>query len=446
MMGCPAPGPGVTFPIGPSLHSCPAPCVPAWSRLLRTGLLLWCLGGLGACAVGPRNLAEERLRYNEVIKATTEQQMLLNIVRLRYADTPSSLAVSSVATQYELLNSIGIVPFYGLVGNEAGAVGRASVLPSLSSSITERPTVTLTPLDDQEFTRKLFTPMSLEGVLYLARTTWPIATVFRLWLENLNWVSNAETGSGPTALDPPDFARFLAGVEALQSLQDRGLVVFATTERPEAVGGTLPEARITARAMVEAAKEDMRYERGADGRWGLVRTQVRPILRIHPKALNSPEMAAFTHAFRLRSGLPDYEIHIGELNPFPDTYPTEGVKVLDLETRSLLQVLYFLSKGVEVPPEHAAAQLTRVTREADGRPFDWHRVTQGLFRVMSRPAGQAPPPSAHVAVRYLDRWFYIDKADHDSMSTFSLVLQLSRLELVGKTGPGPTLTLPLSGR
>jgi hypothetical protein len=33
-------------------------------------------------------------------------------------------------------------------------------------------------------------------------------------------------------------------------------------------------------------------------------------------------------------------------------YPAEGVKVLDLETRSLLQVLYFLAHGVEVPPEH----------------------------------------------------------------------------------------------
>ena len=415
-------------------------------RSWRVALLLLCLGGLAACAIGPRNLAEERLRYNEVIKSTTEQQMLLNIVRLRYADTPSSLAVSSVATQYELQNSIGLVPFYGLVGNEVGAVGRASVLPSVSGSLTERPTVTLTPLDDQEFTRKLFTPMSLDGVLYLARTTWPIATVFRLWLENLNWVSNAETASGPTALEPPDFARFLAGVEALQAMQDRGQVVFASEARQEAVGDTLPEARITARAMVEAAKEDLRYERRPDGRWGLMRTQLQPVLRIHPKALATAEMAAFTSAFRLKPGRPDYAIHIGELSPFPDTYPAQGVAVLDLETRSLLQVLYFLSKGVEVPAEHELAHLTRVTLDSDGQAFDWHRVTRGLFRVSSRPGDQSPPATAHVAVRYLDRWFYIDKADHDSMSTFSLVLQVSRLELVGKAGPGPTLTLPLSGR
>ena len=403
------------------------------------------LGVLGGCTIGPRNLADERLRYNEVVKSTTEQQMLLNIVRLRYADTPSSLAVSSVATQYELANSIGLVPFYGLVGNEASAVGRASVLPSLSSSITERPTVTLTPLDDQEFTRKLFTPMTLDGVLYLIRTTWPIATVFRLWLENLNWVSNAETGSGPTDVDPPDFARFLAGIDALQALQNRGWVVFTSEERFEAVGGSLPESRITARAMVDAAKEGMRYEPQADGRWALMRSKVQPLMRLHPDALGTPDMAAFTKAFRLEPGRVEYEIHIGELRPFPDKYPGAGVAVIDLETRSLLQVLYFLSKGVEVPADHLGARLTRETLDESGQPFDWRRVTRGLFRV-SNTAEDRPPATAHVAVRYLDRWFYVDKTDHDSMATFSLVLQLSRLELEARTTSGPTLTLPLSGR
>ena len=61
-------------------------------------------------------------------------------------------------------------------------------------------------------------------------------------------------------------------------------------------------------------------------------------------------------------------------------------------------------------------------------------------------ANSKPPPTAHVAIRYLDYWFYVDKTDHDSMSTFALMMELSRLELDGKSGPGPTLTLPLSGR
>jgi hypothetical protein len=48
-----------------------------------------------------------------------------------------------------------------------------------------------------------------------------------------------------------------------------------------------------------------------------------------------------------------------------------------------------------------------------------------------------------VAVHYKDHWFYVDESDQDSKSTFSLLVELSRLELTGKSGPGPQLTLPI---
>jgi hypothetical protein len=51
---------------------------------LRLALLLTLWGGVSGCALGPRVLESGRLRYNEAVKKTTEQQLLLNIVRLRY--------------------------------------------------------------------------------------------------------------------------------------------------------------------------------------------------------------------------------------------------------------------------------------------------------------------------------------------------------------------------
>ena len=70
---------------------------------IRSGLLILAAAlGLSGCAsVGPTALDDTRLQYNEIIKRTTEQQLLLNIVRLRYTDTPSSLAVSGIAAQFE---------------------------------------------------------------------------------------------------------------------------------------------------------------------------------------------------------------------------------------------------------------------------------------------------------------------------------------------------------
>ena len=92
-----------------------------------------------------------------------------------------------------------------------------------------------------------------------------------------------------------------------------------------------------------------------------------------------------------------------------------------------------------------AAGLVTVTREASGEPFDWRIITDGLFRVHVTKDTERPP-AAHVAVPYRGHWYYIDQTDQDTKATFSLLMELSRLELTGKTGVGPVLTLPVSGR
>src|SRR6266487_2821241 len=395
----------------------------------------------GCTTLGPDALDQTRLHYNEVIKRTTEEQLLLNIVRLRYTDTPSSLAVSAIAAQFERSYSLQLTPFF-VAGNDASFT---AVLPQILGLGADRPTVSLTPLDDQEFTRKLFTPLPLDGVIYLAKTTWPIATVFRLYLENLNWVPNAQTASGPTPKLAPTYQEFLRGVRALQALQDRGQLVFSVEERSEAQGSPLPAGSVTARDMVEAAKSGYEYrldERGTA--WTLFKKTPQPVLLLDPRAMESAEVREVTEVFRLKRGLTKFPITQEKLNPFPSTYPSEGVTSIDLETRSLLQALYYVSHGIEIPSEHAAAGLVTVTRDPSGQPFDWQRLTVDLFRVYS-VASDKRPPRAHVAILYKGYWFYIDQTDQDTKATFSLLVELARLELTGKTGVSPVLTLPLGG-
>ena len=397
----------------------------------------------GCAAIGPQALLGTRLQYNEVVKTTTEEQLLLNIVRLRYTDTPSSLAVSTIAAQFERAQGAGLTPFFTAAGGDNNR-SYSLILPQAQITSADRPTFSLTPLDDQEFTRKLFTPLPLEGLLYLTKTTWPISTVFRLYLENLNWVPNAQTASGPTPLEAPVYSEFKSGVEMLQRLQSRGLIVFGSEERSEALGSPLPASSITARDVIEAARNGYEYRRDETGAsWTLYKKSQQPVLHIAPAAADSHEMTLVRRVFRLKPGLAKYDITQETLNPFPSSYPPEGVANIDLETRSLLQALYFVSHGIEVPPEHHARGLVVVTRDKGGQVFDWREVTSGLFRV--RFSAQRPS-TAHIAVPYQGHWFYIDESDHETKATFTLLMQLARLELTGKTGAGPVLTLPLGGR
>lgn len=433
------------------------------------------------CGLGPRTVHRTRLPYNEAVKVTAEEQLLLNVVRLRYSDNPSSLAVSTIAAQFELAQKLALVPFFT---SDAGGMSlggyRGAVLPGAEFNAADRPTLSYTPQDESDFARRLFNPLTLEGAVYLAKTTWPISTVFRLYLENLNWVPNGQTISGPTPKDPPEFEVFLRGMQALQRLQDANKVAILLEERDERVGGAIPGSRMTPRDLVEAAKANHEFKREDDlesgeanagksdgsggeelppprkessndkpapkeGDWVLTKKKETPYLYVSPDARSSPDWLEFCRTFRLAPDQKKYEIEVTKLTPFPIEYPKEGVKVIDLETRSLLQVLYFVSHGVEVPPEHVERGLARMTVGSDGSAFDYQRVLNGLFEVKAVKCKKRPDNAA-VAVPYLDHWYYVDAADHDSRATFALLVHLSRLEIGAKAGAAPVLTLPLGGR
>jgi len=395
------------------------------------------------CATGPLALQQTRLQYNEVVKTTTEQQLLLNIVRLRYTDTPSSLSIANIAAQFELVRQLQLTPFFTSAGADVTR-SYSTVLPQASASYADRPTFSLVPIDDAEFTRKLFTPLTLDGVLYLAKTTWPIGTVFRLYLENLNWVPNAEFASGPTPDLAPKYSDFLVGVLALQNLQQQGRIVFSTEERFEAAGGPIPSSRVDAASVIEAAKNGMELHPDDGGAtWTLGRRIRQPILYIDPATLDSGAGREFVRAFHLKPGMAKYDVTVDSLVPFSRRDAGDTHEVIDLETRSLLQAMYYASHGVDVPPEHSARGIARTTRTEDGSVFDWRKVTQGVFHARWSK-GEEPPKQAHTAVSYQGYWFYIDEADHESKATFSLLMELTRLDLQAKPGDRPVLTLPIS--
>jgi hypothetical protein len=84
----------------------------------------------GCTSFGPYRVAPDRFNYNEAIAASANEQMLLDLVRLRYQDVPVFLVVSSVLTQYVYSCNAGITccrryrcrrsrRFSGIIGKSA---------------------------------------------------------------------------------------------------------------------------------------------------------------------------------------------------------------------------------------------------------------------------------------------------------------------------------------
>ena len=407
---------------------------------------LACLG-LAGCAFGPRTLERTHGRYNVAYRHVESEELLLNIVRLRYGDPPAEVEVSGIAAQYELNASAEARPFFG-TPNPAGNTFRtfSTVLPFLGTSGADRPTISLAPVHSGETVARYMRPIALDGLAFFAETSWPISTVFRMWVEGANGVPNAPSASGPTRSFPPEFAAFRRATELLQAIQDRGELTFRKVEE-EVLGDPVPRDRVSGEALVAAQTAGYEYRLSDDGKsWRLARKVRKLYLDLSPRAVGSPEYEELVRILNLTPGRTRYEVTqstVGFIEHRPDAQPSDK---LELVPRSLIQVVFYLSNGVEVPAEHFASGVAKPTLGPDGRAFDWRQVTGDLFTVKAA-CGKKPPPGASVAVRYRGYWFYIDDTDHATKSTFILLFPARQLELgpssTERRKGGPVLTLPV---
>jgi hypothetical protein len=399
----------------------------------------------GGCAFGPKVLEKTHGRYNEAVRRVDEEQLLLNIVRMRYNESPLELNVSSIAAQYELDGMAEARPFFG-TPNPAGNTFRhfTRILPDVSVNGSVRPTITLVPGDTGDAVQRFLTPISFDTLTFLFQTSWPVSTVARLWIERLNGVPNAAAASGPPRSVVPDFARFRRAADLFQSIRDQKLATVHPEEREVEAGGPLPGSAVTASAMVEAAKNGMEYRPRGDGTtWVLTRKERRLVVDVVPAAISHPDLNELAELLNLQRGKQRYEIVVAPgIVPDPLLFPDPPRDDLELSTRSNAQVFYFLANGVEVPPEHLAAGVAIAPVGPDGVPFDSRAVTDGLFTVHAC-AGHKRPKTAYVAVRHRGYWYYIDDRDQTSKATLGLVLGISRLDFARMQPAAPFLTLPV---
>ena len=72
-------------------------------------ILLLIVTGLSGCAsIGPGTVTRDRFDYISAISESWKAQMLFNLVKIRYGDTPVFLDVASVITQTGVTGTLGV--------------------------------------------------------------------------------------------------------------------------------------------------------------------------------------------------------------------------------------------------------------------------------------------------------------------------------------------------
>jgi hypothetical protein len=402
--------------------------LPIWPWL---ALLAACLSSVGC--LGPAAVRSTRLKYNEAVRITNDEQILTNLVRLRYADSPIFIDLPNITSQFELAAG----------GSDPGRNGSQTNFGIAGMQGRDAPTLSYHPRQGREISKALLNPLSAE-VYSVVSAGARLDQLLWMTLNDINDVQNAVRGTILAPRTPDDNERFLRGVRLLAEMDDAGGVEvgFATTEEIRGASDPIPVGMVEGRDLLGAAKDGYVYRDKGNGLVALYKRNRGLELKIRTPFNTSPEAKEIAEVFNLEFGRTRYKIE-SELEPDAKSEALPGSDTLYLNLRSILQIMTFMSKGVCVPIEHVQSGEAPTTIGADGRPFDWTSITAGNFFIASQ---KHRPRDAEIAIHYRGYWFFIPKNDVDSRSALAVLEILFSLQESEDVASGPVLTLPAAMR
>jgi hypothetical protein len=353
--------------------------------MLKAAIRWFCLGALllaGCASMGPPTIARDRFDYVASISDSWKRQMLLNLLKVRYADAPVFMDVSSVINSYSLEGDISLGGQYttGGRGDTFGALGAVG-------RYADKPTISYQPFAGDKFARSLMSPIPVTGFLLLVQSGYPVEIVLRLCVNTINGLENSYGGPGNPREGSPKFRELMTALREAQSGGGSG----------------------------------MRFKGAKDAQTAVM------YLPPTTDEANSPPSRRIRELLGLNASVREFHVVYG-------TYPETDAEIAIL-TRSILQVLIDIASYIDVP----------ATDLAEGRVFgaqrtpEQERIFPPLLNVHN---GSSPPDDAYVAVRYRNGWFWIEDRDLKSKSMFQSLLLMFSLTETAPTQAPPLVTIP----
>ena len=351
-------------------------------RIICTTLVMLYL--TGCATIGPQTIARDRFRYTDAISDSWKRQMLLNMVKIRYADAPIFLDVSSIISQQLLEAEIhGSLSWNAFLPGDSQTVGGRG-------RYADRPTITYQPLMGEKFTRSLMTPIRPAALLFLVQSGRPVDMVFRVCIESVNGIYNRVGGGVRTYSGDPEFYRLIASLRKIQDSMAVGIRIQETKDKKQAI-------------LMSFRKKDIAPDIVAE------MDEVKKILGLNP-------------------ALQEFKVSHG-------TLPQNDQEIAIL-SRSMLDVLQELASYIDIPEIHVAEQRAAPTlvRDTD--------LAAGVLTLIRIQSHSEEPADAFVAIHYRDHWFWIDDRDFYSKKMFSFLMFLFTLAETGTPQQAPVLTVP----
>ena len=341
----------------------------------------------GCTGIGPKTIPRDRFNYATAISDSWKNQMLLNMVKIRYADTPVFVDVASVISQYSLEGEIRLGASWsdGISGDGQNVGG--------TGKYRDQPTITYAPLIGKKFSESLMTPIPPPAIFFLIQAGWPVDFVFRTCVQTINNIHNRSGAQINLREADPEFYRLIS---LLTDVQKSG-----------AVG--------------------MRIEVGKDKKKATV-------FSFRAKNISPEVVTKIRSAKRILGLNPDER----EFKVVYGSIPRDDTEVAVL-SRSMLEIIVEMASYIDVPDKHIAEGRTYETFIGQ---MDVSAEFGPLITIYSdSDSDSSKPDDEFVAIRYRNHWFWIDDRDLKSKRTFSFLMLLFSFTESEKAY-APVVTIP----
>ena len=307
---------------------------------------------LAACSsFGTDRVVPDRFDYNQAIGQSANQQMLLNLVRIRYRDVPVFLSINSVLSQYVYLGNANISGSGGSANSVGGGLGITYI---------DRPTITYSPLSGEDFARQLLTPIPSKSIFSLAQSGWPGGQLMMMSFERLNHLKNIVFNPVLSREQIEQMEKFELAVQLIIELGKRNAI--------ESQPGMDKDAK----------NQYLVFDQTPNPETQELIDKFKKVLHL------DPEISVFRVTDR-------------QINRKPDE--------VTIKLRSMLTMMGFLAYGVEIPAAHMREKYVEQNTETASIE------NNDSFVPLNIHSSEDKPDVAFVAIEYQDYWFYIEHSD-----------------------------------
>jgi hypothetical protein len=375
------------------------PWLIAWNSLI-----LW-----PGC-VSPVALHRAVLAYDEQVARVTREQLLLNIVRASDSHPIHFTLVPSVAATFHFQASAGITPPEG--------DARGLVAPLINATVAENPTITIIPIEGEEFTQRLLTPIEESRLLSLVSMGTDLNMLLRLTAASVRLFERGDerrVSNDPARLaEYQEFRRLVGHLAALNRKEHVHIQrIMAQTVWEGPMRGALEPQDILA-----GIEKDYKWQSlPQSGAYRLTRSRL--LVSSYPAGALDP--AQLDRLGARAKEWPPNEILVDIRPGFPGgEYPIQGT----IQLRSFDSILRFLGLGIP-----NTGQDPSQADEGGTNPS----TLLTIQKVVS-------PPNGAVTARYQGQLYAVAKKTWD-LEVFRLLYQLFQMTVKPIQAPVPGITI-----